>query len=297
MKLSNILSFTKKSTVPCLIHIPIDCLVPNPLQPRRIFDKEELVKLAESIKQNGIIQPICVRRRENTPEINLNGQTVRAKAEYEIIAGERRWRASRLAGLDTIPCMLISATTGESAQMALAENAFRNDLDFFEQAAAMQNIMIVCGITQAELAASLGLSQPTVANKLRLLKYTEEERRIIRESHMPERQARAFLRITSADTRLKLLSASIKNGYNAEESELLVESYLCGIQKPVKQNKKKGATQKLVGTVSDIKFFINSVDKAMCLASAAGFNVEREDSDGGDFIEIRLRIPKSRMAG
>jgi len=295
LKLSEIFSLSKKTTAPCLLHIPVDCLVPNPLQPRRIFDKEELQKLSASIKQNGIIQPLCVRRRENTPEISLNGQTVRAKAEYEIIAGERRWRASRMAGLKTVPCMLISATAGESAQMALAENAFRNDLDYFEQAAAMQNIMIVCDVTQAELAASLGLSQPTVANKLRLLKYGEEERRIIRESRMPERQARAFLRISNSEARLKLLQAAAEKGYTAEECELLVESYLHGAKKPEKQ-KKKGATQKLVGTVSDIRFFINSVDKAIGLASAAGFTVEREETDKGDHLEICLKIPKSRMA-
>lgn len=296
MKISEILGLTKKTPAPCLIHIPIDRLVPNPLQPRRVFDNEELHKLAISIKQNGIIQPLCVRYRENTPEISLNGQTVRAEAVYEIIAGERRWRASRLAGLKTVPCMLISATAGESAQMALAENAFRNDLDFFEQASAMQNIMIVCDVTQAELAQSLGLSQPTVANKLRLLKYSEEERRIIRESRMPERQARSFLRISNTDIRLRLLKTAAENGYTAEECEVLVESYFGGIQKPVKQ-KKKGATQKLVGTVSDIRFFINSVDKAISLASAAGFTVERQEKDNGDYVEICLKIPKSRMAG
>ena len=296
MKLTEILGINKKTASPCLIHIPIDRLVPNPLQPRRIFDEEELRKLSLSIRQNGIIQPICVRYRENTPEISLNGQTVRAKAVYEIIAGERRWRASKLAGLKTVPCMLITATAGESAQMALAENAFRNDLDFFEQAAAMQNIMMICDITQAELAESLGLSQPTVANKLRLLKYGEEERRIIRKSRMPERQARCFLRIADSEKRLRLLCIAAENGYTVEECELLVENCFGRPQRTGRQ-KKKGATQKLVGTVSDIRFFINSVDKAISLASAAGFSVEREENDKGDYVEICLKIPKSRMAG
>ena len=295
MKLTEILGLTKKASAPCLIHIPVDCLVPNPLQPRRIFDEEELDKLAASIKQNGIIQPICVRYRENTPEINLNGQSVKTSAIYEIIAGERRWRASRLLGLKTVPCMLITATAGESAQMALAENAFRNDLDFFEQAAAMQNIMIVCDITQTELAASLGLSQPTVANKLRLLKYTEEERKLIRESHMAERQARAFLRINDMDARFKILKLAVDNRYTAEECELLVESYLGGKEHQTKQ-KKKSATQRLVGTLSDIRFFINTVDKAIGLASAAGVRVEKEQHDKGDYVELCLKIPKGRIA-
>jgi len=295
LKLTKILGLTKKTAVPCLVHIPTNQLVPNPLQPRRIFDEEELQKLAISIKQNGIIQPLCVRYRENTPEISLNGQTVKTAAVYEIIAGERRWRAARILGLEAVPCMLITATAGESAQMALAENAFRHDLDFFEQAAAMQNIMIVCGVTQAELAASLGLSQPTVANKLRLLRYTEEERTLIRNSHTPERQARAFLRINDADTRFKLLELAINNGSTAEECEILVESYLGGKQQPCKQ-KKKGATQKLVGTVSDIRFFMNTLDKAIGFAAAAGVRVEKEEKDKGDHLELCLKIPKGRMA-
>ena len=160
----------------------------------------------------------------------------------------------------------------------------------------MQNIMMICDITQAELAESLGLSQPTVANKLRLLKYGEEERRIIRKSRMPERQARCFLRIADSEKRLRLLCIAAENGYTVEECELLVENCFGRPQRTGRQ-KKKGATQKLVGTVSDIRFFINSVDKAISLASAAGFSVEREENDKGDYVEICLKIPKSRMAG
>ena len=179
--------------------------------------------------------------------------------------------------------------------MALAENAFRHDLDYFEQAVAMQNIMLVCDVTQAELAASLGLSQPTVANKLRLLKYTEEEKRLIREHRLPERQARAFLRISDIDARLKILTLAVEKGFTAEECEILVESYLSGKTQQTKQ-KKKSATQRLVGTVSDIRFFINTVDKAIGLASAAGVKVEKEQHDKGDYVELCLKIPKGRIA-
>jgi len=296
MNLAQKLGLVKKSGMPCLMHIPPDRLVPNPLQPRRVFDQGEIKRLADSILQNGVIQPLCVRKREDLPTISLNGQTVHAKATYEIIAGERRWRAAQLAGLKAIPCLLISATAGESAQIALAENLFRCDLDFFEQAVAMQNIMIVCDITQCRLAELLGLSQPTVANKLRLLKFAEEERRIIRESRMPERQARIFLRISNSDVRLKLLKNAAEGGYTAEECATLVESYFNIIPKPQKP-KKKGAAQKLVGTVSDIRFFMNTVNKAINLATAAGYTVEREEQDKGDYLELCLKIPKSRMAG
>ena len=283
----------KKESRPCLMHIPLDRLVPNPLQPRSVFDNTEIVRLAENIKRNGVLQPLCVRLREELPVLSVNGQTVSAEEKYEIIAGERRWRAARLAGLASVPCLLLTASAGESAHIALAENMFRQDLDYFEQASAMRNIMLVCGLTQSGLAQSLGVSQPTVANKLRLLRFSEEERRIIKDCRMPERQARAFLRITDGEERKKLLRSAEAHGLTPEECEAKVEQYLKGIPRPARV-KSVGGTQKLVGAISDIKFFMNSLDKAVCLACAAGFAIEREETDGGEFMELRLKIPKKR---
>ncbi len=285
----------KKKKEPSLLHIPIDCLIPNPLQPRQIFDEAELNRLAESIKESGVLQPLCVRMRENVPSISINGTNVSAKACYEIIAGERRWRAAKLAGLESVPCVLMEVTTGESAKLALAENVFRNDLSYFEQAAAMQNIMLVCGLTQNELAKSLCISQPTVANKLRLLKLTQEEQRIISDCKLPERTARAFLRITDERSRLRLIKSAEAHGYTPDQCIRRVEAYLKGAPRPIKA--KKGATQRLVGTISDMRFFMNTVDKAINLASAAGFAVERSENDVGDFIELKLLIPKNRKTG
>lgn len=283
----------KRSKTPALSYISVSKLTPSTLQPRKHFDSEGLEALAHSIKQSGVLQPLCVRPREELPRISLNGQVVTAEAVYEIIAGERRWRAARLAGLERVPCIIMEAATGESAKIALAENFYRRDLNFFEQAAAMQNIMLICGLTQTELAETLGVSQSTVANKLRLLRFSEEERRIIIDCAFAERTCRAFLRIEREEARLKLLRSVEAKGCSGEECERQIEYYLKERQAP-SEEQKKSAHHKMIGALSDIRFFINSVDKAIGLAAAAGFDVERRDSDLGDFYELRLVIPKVR---
>ncbi len=281
----------KKSNLPSLSYIPINKLTVNPLQPRKRFLAEDLKSLAHSIKENGVLQPLCVRMREDVPCVSINGQVIKAEAIYEIIAGERRWRAAQLAALEKVPCIIMNATAGDSAKIALAENFYRKDLNFFEQAAAMQNIMIVCGLNQGELAESLGLSQPTVANKLRLLRFEEEERRIIIDCDFPERLCRQFLRIENSDARLKLLKSAEAHSLTPEECIKRIDGYLKGGEE---LSKAKGAHRRTVSALSDIRFFINSVDKAIGLAAAAGFEVERNDSDLGDFYELRLVIPKAR---
>ena len=289
MKLAEKLGI-KKPLLPSLSYIPVCKLAPNPLQPRKHFSKEDIESLAHSIKQSGILQPLCVRLREDVPTVSINGQVVKAEAIYEIIAGERRWRAAQLAGLDKLPCIIMNANAGDSAKIALAENMFRCDLSFFEQAAAMQNIMIVCGLNQTELAETLGMRQSTVANKLRLLRFSEEERRIIKDCGYAERLCRHFLRIENGTARLKLLRSAEAHCWSSEACEKRIEAYL----KNDTDIQKKGAHRRTVSALSDIRFFMNSVEKAIGLAAAAGFEVERTDNDLGDFYELHLVIPKAR---
>ncbi len=291
MELGKLLGFKRDSKT--LVHIGLDKLVPNPFQPRRVFDSDEIASLAESIRQDGILQPLCIRKREEVPEAVINGQRVSAVEKYEIIAGERRWRAAKLAGLKTVPCILMTASNAQSARIALTENIFRADLDYFEQALAMQNIMIICGYTQTQLGENLGLSQSTIANKLRLLRFSEEERRLIRESELPERIARQFLRIGDDGKRRKTLLFALTHGLSGDDCEAYIDNQLNEKEKTQK-NKKKSATQKLTGTVSDVRFFMNSIDKAIGLAGSAGFPIERKETDCGDFVELRLMIPKVR---
>ncbi|HPE96287.1 MAG TPA: ParB/RepB/Spo0J family partition protein, partial [Bacillota bacterium] len=149
-------------------------LIPNKNQPRNDFCQEDLENLSRSIKEHGVLQPLIVRKRADIPKCELNGEII-AQQKYEIIAGERRWRASRLAGVKRLPCIILGANDKTSAIIAITENMQREDLSFFEAAYAFKKLIEEYGITQSELAQKLSLSQSTVANKLRLLRFSEEE--------------------------------------------------------------------------------------------------------------------------
>ena len=291
MRLPSLINPKKNQSVSLLKLSPYE-LIPNPMQPRSSFDDAQLQSLADSIARHGILQPICVKKREHVPVLEINGQRISDPQRYEIIAGERRWRAAKLLALKEVPCILMEADGGKSATIALEENINREELNFFEQATALQNIMLVCSLTQSELAKRLGLNQSTVANKLRLLKLTEEERKIVLQNKLSERHARALVRIDDPRQRLKMLRLIELYGFSAEECEKRIESYLKGTSCSSEKNKRP--ERRFIGTVSDVKFFINTVDKAVNLAAAAGFQVEREELDDGEFIELRLKIPKSR---
>ena len=161
-----------------LLELSPDKIVPNPAQPRLDFPQDELLQLAESIRQNGVLQPILVRRDRD---------------RYVLVAGERRWRASRMAGLKTIPAIVQELSPQDGAVLALIENMQRSDLNFFEEAAAIYALMQDRSMTQEETARRLGMSQPSLANKIRLLRLSGEEQRMVLENHLTERHARALL--------------------------------------------------------------------------------------------------------
>lgn len=208
--------------------IPVQHIVPNPNQPRHQWKEEELESLSQSIRTSGVLQPITVRRLEN--------------GWYELIAGERRLRASKKAGLTEIPALVLLCTAEESAVYALIENIQRQDLGFFEEAEAFLQISRQQKVTQEELAHRLGKSQAYVANKLRLLKLEKEERTVIQDAHLTERHARALLRIEDSDERKKVLHTIVQKQLTVRETEELVERALAP----------KKAKQKTRGIVKDV---------------------------------------------
>lgn len=196
-------------------------LVPNKAQPRREFSEEALLSLANSIRENGILQPICVRK---------NG------AVYEIISGERRTRAAKLAGLCEVPCIVMSVDEEQSAVLALIENIQRKDLSYFEEALGIEKLISYYGLTQEEAARRLGKAQSTVANKLRLLRFSDAERRLLLMDNLSERQARAIIRIDDAKTRIDVIERTITKGLNLEQTEALVSQILESSAKPPRKH-------------------------------------------------------------
>ena len=266
----NFPGFEKKKSKPRLMEIPVDALQAGSHQPRKDFAKDELVSLADSIRQNGILQPLLVRR--------CNG-------EYEIVAGERRMRAAKLAGLQTVPCMLIDMEEEDAAVCSLLENLQRQDLSFFEEAEGIALLIHEFGMTQSQAAERLGKQQSTIANKLRLLRFSEKERILLCQYSLSERHARALLRIEDDVTRFKLLREVGEKELTVARTEALVEQTISGTDSTKK-------TRRPTIIVKDVRIFFNTVAHAVDLMRQSGINASEEQNETEDCIEYVIRIPK-----
>ena len=252
-----------------LVKLPVSRILPNPSQPRKVFRQEELEALAQSIRVNGLLQPVTVRKENGT---------------YYLIAGERRLRACKLAGLKEIPALLADCPPEDSAVLALLENIQRKDLQMFEQANALVNLLREWQITQEEAAKRLGISQSYLANKLRLLKLSDEEQTEILEYKLTERHARALLRIDDMTLRQKVLRQVGEKHLNVSQTEELVTAVL--------QPKRTGAKPKRTFVAKDIRLFINTIDHAVDAMKTAGIQAQSEKKETEEYIECTVRIPK-----
>ncbi|MGI6715888.1 MAG: ParB/RepB/Spo0J family partition protein [Eubacteriales bacterium] len=275
-----------------VVYIPVSELIPNPNQPRSFFDDDSLNALAESIKRFGIIQPLTVKRRDNVPRININGQFVTGPS-YEIIAGERRWRAAKKIGLGEVPCLITDCDKENMAYLAFCENIFREDLTFFDIASALQDMLIMTHQTQTQLAERLAISQSAIANKLRLLRLTPAEREEILRGKLTEKHARTFIRLEEGEKRRDFIRKAILLQWSAQETDKKISAFLNSPEAKTQKTKFRG---RKIGILSDIGVFINSIDNAVRMVRDVGVNVERKEVDKGDSIEIILKVPKSRQA-
>lgn len=247
--------------------IPVENIYPNPNQPRRVFDEFELIGLAQSIKENGVIQPITVR------------QIMTGK--YELIAGERRVRASKLVGLSEIPAIVTTHSNEESAMLAVIENIQRCDLNFFEEAEAMRKLLLHNGITQEELASRLGKSQSTIANKLRLLKLPQNVRDLINGYGLTERQARAILKLP--EERIESAVEEIHRlGLNVNQTDRYIEGILHPAEKKVKVR----------WTFKEKLLYINSINKTLDTMKRSGVPFESEKTVEDGYLKYIIRIPQ-----
>lgn len=290
-----------KATFGKVVFLPTDELTPNPMQPRRQFDENALQALAESIRQHGMLQPVTVREAEPIPF----PENIRS-ASFEIIAGERRWRAARMAGLEKIPCVIRRADRKESAELALIENLQRRDLGFFEEAEAIRTLLLMTSLSQTEMAARLSLSPSALSNKLRLLRLTQEERQLIAENDLGERHARAFLRIREESLRKKAILQVIKEGLSATETEALADRFnseqtafsTCEeASETEKTAEKSGRSRQRISLIRDLRFFFNTLDRAFSLLEEAGYRTEQQKEETDNGYEIRLFVSKTASRG
>ncbi len=254
--------------------IPILKIRPNKAQPRRQFNENELKSLSLSISENGILQPLTVRKI--------------SPSEYELVAGERRLRAAALAGLKKVPCVVIRCSDKESAVYALLENLQRADLGMFEEARGISRLIRRFGLTQEQAAEKLGKTQSTIANKLRLLKLSFEEQEWIENAGLSERHARALLKLENESVRREALSRVIAENLNVAQTEALIGN-LCNIA-PKKEN--KGSSK---AVIKDLRIFLNTINKAVDVMRLAGIDAKTHKTDTDNFIEYTIRIPKSQI--
>ena len=267
--MAGFLNFTKDKQINKVIEIDVRLIVPNPHQPRTEFDDSDIRSLAESIGQNGILQPLSVRK---------SGE------RYELIAGERRLRAAKMCGLQAVPCIVDDISEVNSAILALVENIQRQDLSFFDEAAAIEKLISYYGMTQEDAASKLGKAQSTIANKLRLLRITPEERELIMNFNLTERHARALLKLGSCEERMNILEKVIKNKLNVERTEKLVEDYIG--QKKVRQSYRTRSK-----VFQNVKIFVNTINKAIETMQSAGIDADSRKIQNEEYIEYRVRIP------
>lgn len=258
-----------------ILYLPVAQIRPNPSQPRKIFDPEGLRELAASIEHYGILQPLTVRRQGGV---------------YELVAGERRLRAAKLAGCSEVPCILLTVDGEQSGMVALVENLQRRDLDYIEEAEGLSRLMRLYGLNQEQAAARVGKSQSAVANKLRLLRHSPAVLAKLREHGLSERHARALLKLPTEEARLAALRVIVERQLNVAKTEAYIDACL---EKQAAQEPKRGL-RKLI--VRDVRLFLNSVNHSLDLIRGAGIEACAQQEETDSEIVLTIRLPKRPAA-
>ena len=260
-----------------VLFLPVDAIAPNPHQPRRVFPQHELEELADSIRALGLLQPLTVRR---------------SGSGWELVAGERRLRAAKLAGLTEVPCLSLQIDSQRSSLLALVENLQRKDLDFWEEALALDKLISTYHLSQEEAARRIGKSQSAVANKLRLLKLPGPVLERLRDGGATERHARALLPLGDPELQTQAADAIIKEKLTVAQTEALVEHLL----PPAHEAPAPPARRpRRVFVVKDVRLFLNTLNRGVALMRSAGVDAQcqREDRDGE--ILLTIHIPRTNV--
>lgn len=257
-----------------IVWLPAEDIAPNPVQPRRLFDEEALEELSQSIKSYGILNPLTVRCRGGT---------------YELVAGERRLRAAKLAGMEEVPCILLDVNMEDASLIALIENLQRRDLDFIEEATGLSRLIRMFGMSQEEAARRIGKSQSAVANKLRLLKLPADVLEKLRGYGLSERHGRALLRLTEPDAQRMALEYIAANALTVAATEEYIESLLSAPEEAPGKSEPRRAL-----ILKDVRVFLNSLNRSLDLMKQGGIDAGVKRTETEDSLILTISIPKSR---
>ena len=262
-----------------IVYLRTDELTPNPVQPRNRFDDESLVELSGSIKSYGILNPLTVRLR---------------CGKYELVAGERRLRAAKLAGLEEVPCILIDVNMEDASLIALVENLQRRDLDFIEEALGISQLIRMFGMSQEEAARRIGKSQSAVANKLRLLKLPSDVLESLRQNGLTERHGRALLRLPNPVAQRVALEYIVDNGLTVAATDAYIDALLSAPEEAEQKDEEKPEKRRTF-VLKDVRVFLNTLSRSIDLMKQGGIDagIQREETD--DSLILTISIPKARQ--
>ena len=262
-----------------IVYLRTDELTPNPVQPRKRFDDESLEELSGSIKSYGILNPLTVRLR---------------CGKYELVAGERRLRAAKLAGLEEVPCILIDVNMEDASLIALVENLQRRDLDFIEEALGISQLIRMFGMSQEEAARRIGKSQSAVANKLRLLKLPSDVLESLRQNGLTERHGRALLRLPNPVAQRAALEYIVDNGLTVAATDAYIDALLSAREEAEQKDEEKPEKRRTF-VLKDVRVFLNTLSRSIDLMKQGGIDagIQREETD--DSLILTISIPKARQ--
>lgn len=249
--------------------IPVNMIRANDQQPRNHFAHEQLVELRDSIKEFGILQPLILKKESN--------------GEYMLIAGERRLRAARMAGLEKVPAIIRDATDEEAGMIALVENIQRENLGYIEEAKAYKHLMEKYNINQLELADRIGKNQSTISNKIRILNLPEDIQQLLVANKLTERHARALLKVDDDIARRVIIEKIIRHNFNVKQTEKLVEEY--STRKEEKEREKRRVQH------ISYKLYLNTLKKTFNDMSLKEKGATFEQEDMGDNLRVIITIP------
>lgn len=261
-----------------IVYLSTEDIYPNPVQPRKLFDDESLEELSRSIKDYGILNPLSVRIRGS---------------RYELVAGERRLRAAKLAGLREVPCILLDVNMEDASLIALVENLQRRDLDFIEEANGINQLIRMFGMSQEEAARRIGKSQSAVANKLRLLKLPQDVLEGLRENGLSERHGRALLRLPEPEQQREALMYIVDNGLTVAATDAYVDALL---SRPAEESAAEKPEGRRTFVLKDVRVFLNTLSRSIDLMKQGGIDagVRREETE--DSLILTISIPKAKEA-
>ncbi len=257
-----------------LLYLRVEDIAPNPVQPRKAFDEQALRELSESIRSYGVLHPLTVRLRAG---------------KYELVAGERRLRAAKLAGLREVPCMVVDVNLEDAGLLALVENLQRRDLNFLEEARGLEQLIRMFGMSQEEAARRIGRSQSAVANKLRLLKLPEDVLEALLENGLTERHGRALLRLPGAESQRAALETILEKDMTVAATDAYIDALLSSPEPPPKRE-----TPKRSFVMKDVRVFLNSLSHGLDLMKQGGIAAGMRREETEDALILTISIPKSK---